>query len=59
MRIVLDGSALSRSEAFAAISAVASECAGLPTWRGRVTSKLLVPCVSEPWYCCAEPMEML
>jgi hypothetical protein len=59
MRLVMDSSGLPRSEVFAAVSAVASEYAGLPAWQGRATSKRPVPCVSEPWYCCAEPMETL
>ena len=43
----------------AAIVALAREHARLPPKRSRVTRGIPVPCVSEPWYCCAEPMESL
>jgi radical SAM superfamily enzyme YgiQ (UPF0313 family) len=59
MRLVLDSSALPRSDVFGAISALASEYAGLPASPSRGTSRPLVPYVSEPWYCCAEPMETI
>ncbi len=59
MRVVLGSSALPRSEVFARISAVASDYAGLPAWKARAASTSPVPYVSEPWYCCAEPMEIV
>jgi hypothetical protein len=59
MRLVRDSSSLPRSEVFAAISIMARERAGLAARRGRATTGRLVPHVSEPWYCCAEPMETL
>ena len=34
-----------------------AEHAGLPASRRTTTSRAPVPYVSEPWYCCAEPME--
>jgi hypothetical protein len=45
-----------RREAFAAISALAHERAGI-AFRGLVgtNSSRAVPYVDEPWYCCAEP----
>ena len=63
MQLVGGASGSPRSEVFAAISALAREHAGLPPERGRTTCPTTrhapVPCVSEPWYCCAEPMETL
>jgi len=44
---------------FHAMSAIAREHAGLPSWDGRARSTAAVPYVSEPWYCCAEPMEVV
>jgi hypothetical protein len=46
-----------RREAFAAISALAHERAGLPVPRGTTPVPQLrpVPYLDEPWYCCAEP----
>ncbi|MGH9257874.1 MAG: CUAEP/CCAEP-tail radical SAM (seleno)protein [Vicinamibacterales bacterium] len=46
-----------RSEAFSAIACVAREQAGMRATAARVTTRTPVPYVSEPWYCCAEPME--
>ena len=59
MQLVGGASGTPRSEAFGAISALAREHAGLPPTRGRATRHTPVPYVSEPWYCCAEPMEMI
>jgi hypothetical protein len=45
-----------RQEAFAAISVLAHERAGIPEpGRPRSTAEKHVPYVDEPWYCCAEP----
>ena len=59
MRIVKANAGRSRSEAFAAIGAAASACAGRVVQRGGAPQRAQVPYVSEPWYCCAEPMETL
>jgi radical SAM superfamily enzyme YgiQ (UPF0313 family) len=59
MAIVRDGAARSRSDVFADISTVARETAGLPVRHTPATQSRPVPYVSEPWYCCAEPMESL
>ena len=64
MQMVGGASGSPRAEVFGAISALAREHAGLPPARGRTddgptTRRAPVPCVSEPWYCCAEPMEIL
>jgi len=59
MRLVLRSSTAPRSEVFHAMSAIAREHAGLPSWDGRARSTAAVPYVSEPWYCCAEPMEVV
>jgi radical SAM superfamily enzyme YgiQ (UPF0313 family) len=48
-----------RSEVFDAIAGLARDHAGLPTGSRRTTAGAPVPYVSEPWYCCAEPMEMV
>ena len=57
MHIVRACAARSRSEVFADIAAFARKSAGLPSRPARVTGTHAVPYVSEPWYCCAEPME--
>ena len=57
MRIVKSTSGATRGETFDAISRLAREQAGLPIGTRRPTSVTPVPVVSEPWYCCAEPME--
>jgi radical SAM superfamily enzyme YgiQ (UPF0313 family) len=57
MRLVGGASGAPRADVFAAISALAREHAGLPPRSGLVSRGTPVPCVSEPWYCCAEPME--
>ena len=71
MRLVGGASATPRPEVFGAIAALAREHAGLdPTVqacavgtpglaapRGRAARSGPVPHASEPWYCCAEPME--
>jgi radical SAM superfamily enzyme YgiQ (UPF0313 family) len=57
MQAASAASALSRSEAFEAIVRLARDRSGLaPKSRTRAV-RTPVPCVSEPWYCCAEPME--
>jgi len=57
MRLVGAASAMPRSRVFAAITAVAREHAELPAAPRRASTRTPVPYVSEPWYCCAEPME--
>jgi hypothetical protein len=59
MRLVGSVSAMPRAEAFAAIAALARDHADLPTPPARTTRRGPVPYVSEPWYCCAEPMEVV
>jgi hypothetical protein len=46
-----------RADVFAAIARLAREHAGLPAGLRRTMTSTPVPYVSEPWYCCAEPME--
>jgi hypothetical protein len=57
MHMVGLASATPRSEAFGAIAALAREHAGLPAVLRHSVPRTPVPYVSEPWYCCAEPME--
>jgi radical SAM superfamily enzyme YgiQ (UPF0313 family) len=57
MRVAGTASSMPRSDAFAAIAALAREHAGLPGAPLRAPARAPVPYVSEPWYCCAEPME--
>jgi radical SAM superfamily enzyme YgiQ (UPF0313 family) len=59
MRLVGGASGSPRADVFRAISALAREHAGLRPKVGLVSRGTPVPCVSEPWYCCAEPMESL
>lgn len=59
MQLVGRASGSPRAQVFAAIVALAREHAGRPPKRSRATRGTPVPCVSEPWYCCAEPMESL
>ena len=59
MRLVMASTASARTGVFGAISALAHEHTGLPALARTVTSGAPVPYVSEPWYCCAEPMETL
>ena len=57
MKLVMSASGAPRSAVFDAISSMAREAAGLPARSSRTPSGMQVPYVSEPWYCCAEPME--
>ena len=59
MEIVKDGGARSRADVFADISAFARAAAGLPARAAALSRSPAVPYVSEPWYCCAEPMEIV
>ena len=59
MRLVGSASAMPRAEAFTAIAALARDHADLPAPPARSTRRGPVPYVSEPWYCCAEPMEVV
>jgi len=59
MRLVGSVAARPRAEAFAAIAALARDHADLPAPPARTTTRGPVPYVSEPWYCCAEPMEVV
>ena len=59
MQLVGSTAEMARPEVFGAISALARAHASLPPKRDRATRRLPVPYVSEPWYCCAEPMGIL
>ena len=59
MELVGSASGSPRAQVFGAISSLAREHAGLPPKRGRAARSAPMPYVSEPWYCCAEPMESL
>jgi hypothetical protein len=48
-----------RAQAFAAIAALGRQYAELPAVPRRARTGVPVPYVSEPWYCCAEPMEIV
>jgi hypothetical protein len=50
-----DAKKLSRSEAFARIWEAAHVAAGVVAPELRVGAVSVVPILSEPWYCCAEP----
>ena len=57
MRVVRDRSSAPRADVFDAIAGLARESLGLssvPRLHGESTAG---PRVTEPWYCCAEPME--
>ena len=57
VRAVGASSGQRRAEVFAAISSIAREQAGLPPKRRAAPNRAPAPHMSEPWYCCAEPME--
>ena len=57
MQLVGGAADRARPEVFSAISALARAHASLPPRRERESRRVPVPYVSEPWYCCAEPME--
>jgi hypothetical protein len=57
MKLVMAASGAPRGAVFDAISSLAREAAGLPARSSHPPSTMPVPYVSEPWYCCAEPME--
>ena len=57
MHIVKTAGAASRAETFFAISRAARELAGVTAPAAPVHRAPPVPYVTEPWYCCAEPME--
>jgi hypothetical protein len=59
MRMVMASTTSARTVVFGGISNIAHEYAGLPASARTVPSGTPVPYVSEPWYCCAEPMETL
>ena len=59
MRQAGAAAAMPRPEVFAAIAAIARRHAQLPAATRRARASTPVPYVSEPWYCCAEPMEMV
>jgi radical SAM superfamily enzyme YgiQ (UPF0313 family) len=59
MRLVGRVAAMPRTEAFAAITALARDHADLPAPPARTSRRGPVPYISEPWYCCAEPMEVV
>jgi radical SAM superfamily enzyme YgiQ (UPF0313 family) len=57
MRLVGASAAQPRPAVFAAIDAMARSYTGVPAASRRAVGNRAVPYVSEPWYCCAEPME--
>lgn len=59
MAIVRDGAARSRADVFADIAVVARAASGVPPRVAVASRTRAVPYVSEPWYCCAEPMEIV
>ena len=59
MRLVMASTASARAGVFGAISDIAHQHAGLPVSERMIPAGAPVPYVSEPWYCCAEPMETL
>jgi hypothetical protein len=59
MRLVGGAAAAPRGQVFAAIAAIARRYAELPPALRPASTGTPVPYVSEPWYCCAEPMEMV
>ena len=59
MGIVHRGAATSRVELFGEIAAVARARADMPARIDVPMNARAVPYVSEPWYCCAEPMEIV
>ena len=59
MRFVGAAAAMPRAQAFAGVATLAREYAELPAAPLRSRAGVPVPYVSEPWYCCAEPMEIV
>jgi hypothetical protein len=57
MRLVSGAASAPRGQVFSAIAALARRHAHLPPVLRPATTGTPVPYVSEPWYCCAEPME--
>ena len=57
MRLVGGAASAPRGEVFTAIAAVARRHAQLPPVLRPARTGAPVPYVTEPWYCCAEPME--
>ena len=57
MRVVRDMSNAPRADAFDAIAALAREALGRSSARRPRREYAPGPRVTEPWYCCAEPME--
>ena len=55
MRTVGESPGSSRSDMFLSISTLARGHAGLPVKRAAARNRTVVPSLSEPWYCCAEP----
>lgn len=55
MRTVGEAPGSSRSNMFLAISTLARGHAGLPVKHAAARSRTVVPSLTEPWYCCAEP----
>jgi radical SAM superfamily enzyme YgiQ (UPF0313 family) len=59
MRIVGGAADASRADAFGAISAAARDALGLARRPRGGPGRPAGPRVTEPWYCCAEPMEQI
>ena len=59
MKAVGSAEGMSRSDQFAVIAGAARARVGLPAPRRQARSGTPAPSLSEPWYCCAEPIELL
>jgi radical SAM superfamily enzyme YgiQ (UPF0313 family) len=57
MRVVGEMTEAPRTQAFRALVRVARAAAGMPPRATPFQPPVAVPAISEPWYCCAEPME--
>jgi len=56
MQLVSAGAHRRRDEVFDVIASLAHERAGVEPGTRTTTNPRAVPYMSEPWYCCAEPM---
>ncbi len=55
MALVSEHGGAPRTSTFAAIAAIAREAADLPPHQSAPRPRHVVPMLTEPWYCCAEP----
>jgi hypothetical protein len=58
MQVAGEYASAPRSDAFRAVAALARETAGLSPARHADRIRAAVATVTEPWYCCAEPVEL-